>query len=96
MRLLQPAHVKPYVHYGKTDSEAVRDPVGSRKLTNDAGAINEAATRPTVGYAPMKSREPQGMRILHSGQDLLATSWARGATSGPRAPNHSATVDLPR
>lgn len=96
VRLLPPAHVKPYVKRGKTDGETDCDPVAPRKLTHDAGAICEEVTGPTVRYAPVKSREQRGMRIPHNARDLLVTSQTPRATSCPRVPNRSATDNLPR
>ncbi len=46
VRLMPPAYVKPYVKRGKTDA-------------NDAEAICEAVTRPTMRFVAVKSREQQ-------------------------------------
>ena len=43
VRLMPPAYVKPYVKRGKTDA-------------NDAEAICEAVTRPTMRFVAVKSR----------------------------------------
>lgn len=58
VRLMPPAYVKPYVKRGKTDA-------------NDAEAICEAATRPTMRFVPVKSPEQQAALALHRTRDLL-------------------------
>jgi len=58
VRLMPPAYVKPYVKRGKTDA-------------NDAEAICEAATRPTMRFVPVKSPEQQAALALHRARDLL-------------------------
>lgn len=58
VRLMPPAYVKPYVKRGKTDA-------------NDAEAICEAATRPTMRFVPVKSPERQAALALHRVRDLL-------------------------
>jgi transposase len=58
VRLMPPAYVKPYVKRGKTDA-------------NDAEAICEAVTRPTMRFVPVKSREQQAALALHRTRDLL-------------------------
>src|SRR6476660_4963905 len=58
VRLMPPAHVKPYVKRGKTDA-------------NDAEAICEAVTRPTMRFVPVKSPEQQAALALHRTRDLL-------------------------
>lgn len=57
-RLMPPAYVKPYVKRGKTDA-------------NDAEAICEAVTRPTMRFVPVKSPEQQAALALHRTRDLL-------------------------
>ena len=61
VRLIPPAHVKPYVKRNKTDA-------------NDAAAICEAVSRPTscrrhassmMRFVPVKSEAGQGMLMLH-------------------------------
>ena len=44
VRLMPPAYVKPYVKRGKTDAD-------------DAEAVCEAVTRPTMRFVPVKSPE---------------------------------------
>ena len=58
VRLMPPAYVKPYVKRGKTDAA-------------DAEAICEAVTRPTMRFVAVKSREQQGVLMLHKTRDLL-------------------------
>jgi transposase len=58
VRLMPPAYVKPYVKRGKTDA-------------NDAEAICEAVTRPTMRFVPAKSTEQQAALALHRARDLL-------------------------
>jgi transposase len=58
VRLMPPAYVKPYVKRGKTDA-------------NDAEAICEAVTRPTMRFVPVKSPEQQAALALHRTRDLF-------------------------
>lgn len=58
VRLMPPAYVKPYVKRGKTDA-------------NDAEAICEAVTRPTMRFVPAKSEQQQAALALHRTRDLL-------------------------
>lgn len=58
VRLMPPAYVKPYVKRGKTDA-------------NDAEAICEAVTRPTMRFVAIKSEEQQAALALHRTRDLL-------------------------
>jgi len=58
VRLMPPAYVKPYVKRGKTDA-------------NDAEAICEAVTRPTMRFVAAKSREQQAALALHRTRELL-------------------------
>jgi transposase len=58
VRLMPPAYVKPYVKRGKTDA-------------NDAEAICEAVTRPTMRFVAVKSRAQQAALALHRTRDLL-------------------------
>jgi transposase len=59
VRLLPPAHVKPYVKRGKKNDAA------------DAAAICEAVGRPQMRAVPVKSVESQGVLLLHRTRDLL-------------------------
>lgn len=58
VRLTPPAYVKPYVKRGKTDA-------------NDAEAICEAVTRPTMRFVAVKSEQQQAALALHRTRDLL-------------------------
>ncbi len=58
VRLMPPAYVKPYVKRGKTDA-------------NDAEAICEAVTRPTMRFVAVKSREQQAALALHRTRSLM-------------------------
>ena len=58
VRLMPPAYVKPYVKRGKTDA-------------NDAEAICEAVSRPTMRFVPVKSAEQQAALAMHRTRDLL-------------------------
>ena len=57
-RLLPPTYVKAYVKRGKNDA-------------NDAAAICEAVTRPSMRFVPIKSVEQQSALMLHRTRDLL-------------------------
>lgn len=52
VRLIAPQFVKPYVKSGKNDA-------------NDAEAICEAASRPTMRFVPIKTAEQQAAQSLH-------------------------------
>ena len=58
VRLMPPTYVKPYLKRGKTDA-------------NDAEAICEAVTRPTMRFVPIKSPEQQAALVLHRARELL-------------------------
>lgn len=58
VRLMPPAYVKPYVKRGKADAA-------------DAEAICEAATRPTMRFVAVKSREQQAALSMHRARNLL-------------------------
>ena len=58
VRLMPPAYVKPYVRRGKNDA-------------NDAAAICEAVTRPSMRFVPVKSAERQSVLMLHRVRALL-------------------------
>lgn len=59
VRLLPPAHVKPYVKRGKKSDAA------------DAAAICEAVTRPHMRSVPVKTEAQQAALLLHRARDLL-------------------------
>jgi transposase len=58
VKLMPPAYVKAYVKRGKTDAA-------------DAEAICEAATRPSMRFVPIKSREQQAALSMHRARNLL-------------------------
>src|SRR3981189_194399 len=58
VRLMPPSYVKAYVKRGKNDA-------------NDAAAICEAVTRPSMRFVPIKTIEQQSALMLHRTRDLL-------------------------
>jgi len=56
--LIPPQYVKPFVKTNKNDAA-------------DAEAICEAAQRPTMRFAPIKSRDQQAVLMIHRTRDLL-------------------------
>ena len=58
VRLMPASYVKPYIKRGKTDA-------------NDAAAICEAVTRPTMCFAPIKTEAQQGLIALHRARRML-------------------------
>ena len=58
VKLMPPIYVKPYVKRGKTDA-------------NDAQAICEAVTRPTMRFVAIKSPEQQALLCQHRARALL-------------------------
>lgn len=58
VRLMPASYVKPYIKRGKTDA-------------NDAAAICEAVTRPTMRFVPVKTVEQQGIIALHRARRML-------------------------
>ena len=58
VRLMPANYVKPYVKRGKSDA-------------NDAEAICEAVTRPTMQFVAIKSAEQQGALSMHRTRELL-------------------------
>jgi transposase len=60
VRLMPANYVKAYIKRGKTDA-------------NDAAAICEAVTRPTMQFVPVKSPEQQGLIALHRVRRMLIT-----------------------
>ena len=59
VRLLPPAHVKPYVRRNKSDQV-------------DAAAIYEAMSRPGQRFVPVRSIDNQAELIRHRARELLA------------------------
>jgi transposase len=58
VRLLPPSYVKAYLKRSKNDA-------------NDAAAICEAVTRPSMRFVPTKSEEQQSGLVLHRSRQLL-------------------------
>jgi transposase len=58
VRLISPQYVKPFVKRGKNDR-------------NDAEAISEAASRPSMRFVPVRSAEAQAAAMDLSARDLL-------------------------
>jgi len=58
VRLMPPNYVKAYLKRSKNDA-------------NDAAAICEAVTRPSMGFVPIKSEQQQSILILHRSRQLL-------------------------
>jgi transposase len=67
VRLLPPAHVKPYVRRNKNDAV-------------DAAAICEAAARPGQRFVPVRSIDNQAHLMRHRTRELLAASARRFST----------------
>jgi transposase len=68
VRLMPPAYVKPYVKRGKTDA-------------NDAEAICEAVTRPTMRFVPVKSAERQAALLDHKAREFLVRQRTQTVTA---------------
>ena len=67
--------------------------VQPRKPTNDAEAICEAVTRPTMRFVPVKSAERQAALLEHKARDFLVRQQAQTVNAirahlpfGPRGP----------
>ena len=58
VRLMPPSYVKAYLKRSKNDA-------------NDAEAICEAVTQPTMRFVPIKTKEQQSALMLHRGRQLL-------------------------
>src|SRR6476620_4941752 len=58
VRLIPPSYVKAYLKCGKNDA-------------NDAAAICEAVTRPSMRFVPIKTKEQQTALMLHRARQLL-------------------------
>ena len=61
VKLMAPQHVKPYVKSNKNDR-------------NDAEAICEAMSRPTMRFVPLKTVEQQDMQAIHRVRERLIRS----------------------
>src|SRR5690242_5010816 len=58
VKLMPPSYVKAYLKRSKNDA-------------NDAAAICEAVTRPSMRFVPIKTREQQALVTLHRTRQLL-------------------------
>src|SRR5512141_2489057 len=58
VKLIPPSYVKAYLKRSKNDA-------------NDAAAICEAVTRPTMRFVPLKTRDQQAALMLHRARQLL-------------------------
>jgi transposase len=58
VRLMPPSYVKAYLKRSKNDA-------------NDAAAICEAVTRPSMRFVPIKTKEQQAALMLHRTRQLL-------------------------
>src|ERR1700722_11115994 len=70
VRLIPPAHVKPYVRHNKSDQI-------------DAAAIYEAMSRPGQRFVPVRSIDNQAALMRHRARELLA-GQRRGAPNAFR------------
>ena len=89
VRLMPPSYVKAYLKRSKNDA-------------NDAAAICEAVTRPSMRFVPIKTKEQQTALMLHRARQLLvrqrtmlsnvsAGSWRSWASCRPRVVRGSAS-----
>jgi transposase len=58
VKLMPPSYVKAYLKRSKNDA-------------NDAAAICEAVTRPSMRFVPIKTRDQQALVMLHRSRQLL-------------------------
>jgi transposase len=63
VRLIPPSYVKAYLKRSKNDA-------------NDAAAICEAVTRPSMRFVPIKTKEQQAALMLHRTRQLLVRQRA--------------------
>ena len=63
VKLIPPQFVKPFVNTNKNDA-------------TDAEAICKALQRPTMRFAPVKSKEQQSVLMLHRARELLVLASA--------------------
>jgi transposase len=86
VRLMPPSYVKAYLKRSKNDA-------------NDAAAICEAVTRPSMRFVPTKSEQQQSGLMLHRTGSFWcaserccrtpsAVTWRNSASSRPRAQWH--------
>lgn len=57
--------------------------VQPRKPPNDAEAVREAVTRPTMRFVPVKSAARQGALVDHKTRDFLVRQQTRLVNTGP-------------
>jgi transposase len=83
VKLIPPSYVKAYLKRSKNDA-------------NDAAAICEAVTRPSMRFVPIKTKEQQAALMLHRTGQLLvrqrtmlsnayAATWPNSVSCRPRA-----------
>jgi transposase len=80
VRLMPPTYVKAYLKRSKNDA-------------NDAAAICEAVTRPSMRFVPTKSEQQQSGLMLHCGRQLLVRQRTMLSNAIRRA--HGGTRDHP-
>ena len=82
VRLMPPNYVKAYLKRSKNDA-------------NDAAAICEAVTRPSMRFVPTKSEQQQSGLMLHRGRQLLVrqrtmlSNAIRGHWESPLGSTHT-------
>jgi len=72
VRLMPPSYVKAYLKRSKNDA-------------NDAAAICEAVTRPSMRFVPIKSEQQQSGLILHRSRQLLVRQRTMLSNAIPRS-----------
>jgi len=77
VRLIPPSYVKAYLKRGKNDA-------------NDAAAICEAVTRPSMRFVPIKTQQQQTALMLHRARKLLVRQRATNCV-----PNSSEPLGCP-
>jgi len=65
VRLMPPTRVKPYVKWGRKNDQV------------DAAACNEAVTRPSMQFVPIKTVDQQAVLMLHRSRKLLIEQRTR-------------------
>ena len=77
VRLMPPSYVKAYLKRSKNDA-------------NDAAAICEAVTRPSMRFVPIKTKEQQTGLMLHRTDSAIAGTSAHDVEQRPaRAPGRT-------
>jgi transposase len=72
VKLMPPSYVKAYLKRSKNDA-------------NDAAAICEAVTRPSMRFVPIKSEQQQSGLMLHRTRQLLVRQRTMLSNAIPRA-----------